>query len=100
VTLDRPLRGDEAARFEAGDLMLDGEATPLRPARLEVLGANTAWLTLSEGRYHQVRRMFAAIGNHVTALRRDRMGALDLPADLEPGRYRPLTDVEHAALFS
>ena len=45
-------------------------------------------MTLTEGRYHQVRRMFAAMGNHVTVLHRDRIGGLDLPADLAPGQYR------------
>jgi 16S rRNA pseudouridine516 synthase len=100
VTLDRPLQGHEAALFASGSLVLEGEAAPLRPAALEMLGPRTAWLTLSEGRYHQVRRMFAAAGNHVTALHRDRMGALDLPDDLAPGQHRPLTPGEQGALFS
>ena len=100
VTLARPLEGHEAALFAEGTLMLDGEEKPLAPARLEVLGANLAWLTITEGRYHQVRRMFAAVGNHVEALHRDRIGGLDLPPDLEPGRYRIIGDAEFAAVFS
>ncbi len=84
VTLDRPLRGDEGAIFSSGTLMLEGEEKPLLPVDLEVHGPTSAAVTLTEGRYHQVRRMFAAVGNHVTALHRDRVGALDLPADLEP----------------
>ena len=82
ATLDRPLSGEEAALFASGTLMLEGEDKPLLPARLEVLGPNEARLTIEEGRYHQVRRMFAAMGNHVTALHRDRIGGLgDRPAD-------------------
>ena len=100
VTLDRPLRGDEAATFEAGGLMLEGEVKPLLPAVMETLSPTEALLTLTEGRYHQVRRMFAALGNHVTALHRDRLGGLDLPADLEPGKFRMLDEAGVAAIFA
>jgi len=100
VTLDRPLNGTEAATFAAGGLMLDGETKPLLPAVMETLSPTEALLTLTEGRYHQVRRMFAAVGNHVTALHRDRMGGLDLPTDLAPGEYRILNDTDLAAIFS
>ncbi len=100
ATLDRPLRGDEAAVFAAGTLMLESETEPLAPATLEPLGPARARLTLTEGRYHQVRRMFAALGNHVTALHRDRIGGLDLPGDLSPGNWRPLTPQEQVALFA
>ena len=100
ATLARPLAGDEAERFAAGTLMLDGEDKPLAPATLEPLSPTTAWLTVTEGRYHQVRRMFAAVGNHVEALHRDRIGALDLPADLEPGRHRLMTPADIAAVFA
>ncbi|HEY2357699.1 MAG TPA: pseudouridine synthase [Phenylobacterium sp.] len=99
ATLDRPLNGDEAATFAAGTLMLEGETTPLAPAVLEPLGSTRALLTITEGRYHQVRRMFAAVGNHVTALHRDRIGGLELPSDLPPGAWRVLTPGEQAALF-
>ncbi len=54
-------------------------------------------MTVAEGRYHQVRRMFAALGNRVVALHRDRVGALDLPADLAPGAWRLLAPAEVAA---
>lgn len=100
VTLDRPLEGHEAGLFASGTLMLDSETTPLKPAVLQPLSSHTAWLTITEGRYHQVRRMFAAAGNHVIALHRDRIGALDLPESLAPGRYRILTETERAALFA
>jgi 16S rRNA pseudouridine516 synthase len=97
--LDRPLRGDEAAVFAAGTLMLEGEKAPLAPAVLEPLGPTEARLTITEGRYHQVRRMFAAVGNHVTALHRDRIGGLALPVDLEPGAWRPVTPDEQTSIF-
>jgi 16S rRNA pseudouridine516 synthase len=100
VTLDRPLAGTEAALFAAGTLVLDGDKEPLAPAKLEPLSEKTAHLTITEGRYHQVRRMFAAVGNHVIALHRDRIGALDLPEDLAPGAYRIITDPELTLVFN
>jgi 16S rRNA pseudouridine516 synthase len=57
-------------------------------------------VTLHEGRYHQVRRMFAALGNHVTALHRDRVGGLGLPDDLAPGEHRILGEAEITAIFA
>jgi 16S rRNA pseudouridine516 synthase len=92
VTLDRPLKGDEVEIFAAGTLLLEGEDKPLLPAQMEVLSSTSAYLILTEGRYHQVRRMFAAVGNHVTTLHRDRIGALALPDDLNPGQYRLLDE--------
>jgi 16S rRNA pseudouridine516 synthase len=91
VTLDRPLRGDEVKLFASGTLMLENEDKPLQPAQMEVVADKRAYLTIHEGRYHQVRRMFAACGNHVTALHRDRVGGLQLPDDLKPGEYRLLS---------
>jgi 16S rRNA pseudouridine516 synthase len=99
VTLDRPLNGDEAAIFASGDMMLEGEHKPLLPAELDVTGDKSACLILHEGRYHQVRRMFAAIGNHVTALHRDRVGGLDLPHDLAAGQLRIMTATDIGAVF-
>ena len=98
ATLALPLAGGEGAVFAAGTLILEGETTALAPATLEPLSPTTAWLTITEGRYHQVRRMFAAVGLEVAALHRDRIGALDLPADLAPGRYRPITAAERERL--
>jgi 16S rRNA pseudouridine516 synthase len=100
ATLARPLQGDEAERFASGALLLEGEDKPLAPAVLETLSARTARLTITEGRYHQVRRMFAAVGNHVEALHRDRIGALDLPEDLAPGALRLMSQGEVAAVFA
>jgi 16S rRNA pseudouridine516 synthase len=100
ATLARPLDGSEAVRFASGELMLDGEDKPLAPAVLEPLSPTLARLTITEGRYHQVRRMFAAVGNHVEALHRDRIGGLELPDALEPGAWRLMSAQEVAAIFA
>ena len=100
ATLDRPLKGGEAQAFAAGTLMLEGESEPLAPAVLEPTGPTEALLTITEGRYHQVRRMFAAVGNHVNELHRDRIGGLVLPATLEPGAWRILSPDEQASIFA
>lgn len=99
ATLAQPLRGDEDAIFASGTLMLESEKTPLLPAELEVLSPVRARLTLHEGRYHQVRRMFAALGNHVEALHRSRIGGLAL-AGLAEGAWRALGQEDRARLFS
>ena len=99
ATLAQDLRGDEAALFAAGTLVLDGEKTPLLPAELDVLDARRARLTLHEGRYHQVRRMFAAVGNHVEALHRERVGGLTL-GDLPDGQWRVLDEEDRTRLFA
>ena len=93
------LRGDEAARFASGTLMLESETTPLLPAELDVIGPREARLTLHEGRYHQVRRMFAAVGNHVETLHRERVGGLALD-DLAEGDWRLLDASDISRLFS
>ena len=85
--------------FASGALMLEAEKTPLAPVAMDVLGARAARLSLTEGRYHQVRRMFAAVGNHVTALHRNRIGELALPEDLEPGQYRLLGEADLALIL-
>jgi len=98
AALDRPLRGDEADIFVSGRLMLEGEEKPLLPAMLEALSPTSAYVTVTEGRYHQVRRMFAAVGNHVAALHRDRVGELALPDDLAPGAFVALGVAQAAAV--
>lgn len=97
VTLAEDLRGDEAALFASGTLVLRAETTPLAPAELVVTGPRAARLTITEGRYHQVKRMFAAAGNRVESLHRSAIGGLTL-GDLPPGRWRPLEAAEIAAL--
>ncbi len=99
ATLAEDLRGDEAAVFASGTLMLESEKTPLAPALLEVPAPRHGRLTLTEGRYHQVRRMFAAVGNHVQALHRSRVGGLDL-GDLAPGDWRMLHEADRRMLFA
>ncbi|HJW04868.1 MAG TPA: 16S rRNA pseudouridine(516) synthase [Rhodanobacter sp.] len=99
ATLAQDLRGDEGALFASGTLMLEGETTPLAPAALEVLGPRHARLTVTEGRYHQVRRMFAAVGNHVETLQRISIGALVL-GELPPGEWRALDAAEIAQIFA
>lgn len=99
ATLARDLTGGEAAVFASGKLMLESEKTPLAPARMEALGPRSARLILTEGRYHQVRRMFAAVGNHVEKLHRSRVGGLALGA-LPEGRWRLLEAAEIDRLFS
>jgi 16S rRNA pseudouridine516 synthase len=99
ATLAQDLRGDEAALFASGTLMLEAETTPLAPAMLEVRDARHASLVLTEGRYHQVRRMFAAVGNHVDALHRSAVGGLTL-GDLPEGAWRALDETDRARLFA
>ena len=79
--------------------MLEAEKTPLLPAELTVHGPRSATLVLHEGRYHQVRRMFAAVGNHVDALHRSRVGGLGLQG-LEEGQWRPLDATDLDTLFA
>ena len=89
VTLARDLRGDEAEIFASGTMKLESEKSPLAPATLEVIAPRQARVTVTEGRYHQVRRMFAALGNHVETLHRSRVGGLTLGA-LTVGEWRVL----------
>ncbi|KGM53963.1 pseudouridine synthase [Lysobacter arseniciresistens ZS79] len=99
ATLAQDLRGDEAAVFASGTLMLESEKAPLAPAALELVAPRQARLTLTEGRYHQVRRMFAAVGNHVEALHRRRVGGLEL-GDLPAGEWTVLGEADVARLFA
>lgn len=96
--LAQDLDGSEGARFASGTLLLESDDKPLLPAELEVLGPRAGRLTLHEGRYHQVRRMFAAVGNHVQALHRSRIGGLGL-GDLPEGQWRQLDAADLAVLF-
>lgn len=98
ATLARALKGNEAEIFASGELMLESEKEPLAPAQLEVIGPRQARLTLTEGRYHQARRMFAAVGNHVEALHRSRVGGLTL-GELPEGQWRVLDANDSDRLF-
>lgn len=98
VVCARPLESGYGEVFASGTLVLKDEKDALKPAFLEVTGDRTARLTLYEGRYHQVRRMFAAVGNHVETLHRAQMGDLTL-GDLKPGKWRILSGDERAGLL-
>jgi 16S rRNA pseudouridine516 synthase len=97
--LARPLNGAEGGLFASGQLMLEGEDKPLAPAELEVVSETEALLTVTEGRYHQVRRMFAATGNHVQNLHRERVGGLALPDGMDPGQWKLLSEEQIALIF-
>lgn len=99
ATLAQDLRGDEIALFASGDLLLESEKTPLLPAELDVLEPRRARLTLHEGRYHQVRRMFAATANHVVDLQRLTVGGLGLDG-MPEGDWRILDQVDIQTIFS
>jgi len=89
VTVDRDLTPNLVPLFAGGTLKLTGEPTPCAPADLRIVGPREAELTLTEGRYHQVRRMFSTCGSTVVTLHRARFGTLEL-GDLEPGKWREL----------
>lgn len=97
VTLAQPNAEDTAQHFAEG-VQLHNEKSLTKPAQLIVIEPQLVRLTLSEGRYHQVKRMFAAVGNHVTGLHRERIGEIILDDDLAPGEYRPLTEQEIASI--
>ena len=96
ATLARPMSGDEAALFASGTLILDGDSDALAPAILLAESPTEATLTITEGRYHQVRRMFAAAGNHVTTLHRECVGGLEIPSDIALGGWRVAVSDETA----
>lgn len=89
VTVDRDLGPELGPLFAAGTLRLEDEEKPCLPARLEIISAREARLELTEGRYHQVKRMFATQGFAVTRLHRSRFGAIEL-GDLAVGQWRAL----------
>lgn len=95
--LAEPLVDTAEDRLAQG-VMLRSESEPTKPARLERLSATRVRLTISEGRYHQVRRMFAALGNRVLSLHRERIGDVVLDASLAAGEWRELTADERDCL--
>ncbi|KLV07301.1 16S rRNA pseudouridylate synthase [Photobacterium aquae] len=98
VELADPINEEVVEQFANG-VQLRGEKELTRPAKLEILGDNEALITISEGKYHQVKRMFAAVGNKVVGLHREKIGDVELDEALEPGEYRQLTDEEIAAFM-
>jgi 16S rRNA pseudouridine516 synthase len=99
ASLAQDLRGDEGELFASGMMMLESEKDPLAPAMLEVLGPRHVRLTVTEGRYHQVRRMFAATGNDVEMLKRLSVGGLEL-GELPLGEWRKLSAEKIALIFA
>lgn len=99
ATLASPVTGTEAEVFASGTMLLDGETEPLAPVEMRMLYETRVELTLHEGRYHQVRRMFAAVGNHVVSLHRTALGTLTL-GDLPSGEWRVLTTEEKQSLVA
>lgn len=97
--LAEPLTEAAEERFAAG-ISLRNDDKPTRPAGLVRVGEREARVTLQEGRYHQVRRMFAALGNHVEALHREAVGGLSLDPGLAPGEWRELTESERSGLIA
>ncbi len=91
VTLSRDIKDDVADKFKAG-ILLQGEQKPTRPAELEVITSKQVLLTITEGKFHQVKRMFAAVGNRVVGLHREQIGGVRL--DVEAGQWRYLTKDE------
>lgn len=92
VHVEHPLSDEEKLRLEQGvDI---GDDTPTLPARVEILSETELFLTIHEGRFHQVKRMLRAVDNQVLSLQRVRFGGLDLDETLKPGEYRELTERE------
>ncbi len=97
VDLAEPLADDVAQRFTDG-VMLHGEDKATLPAQLELITPTRVLLTLQEGKYHQVKRMFAAVGNQVVGLHRLQVGDIQLDDRLAPGEWRHLTASEVASI--
>ncbi|WP_049722008.1 16S rRNA pseudouridine(516) synthase RsuA [Gilvimarinus polysaccharolyticus] len=95
VTTAEPITELCITQFAKG-LQLKGESKLTLPATLELIGECEARVTLHEGRYHQVKRMFAACGNHVRRLHRESVAGIVLDAALAPGQFRSLTEAEIA----
>lgn len=93
VTLADPVEDFYLEQCAQG-ILLKGEKQPTKPAQIEIIDDYNLNLTIVEGKYHQVKRMFAALGNKVIALHRWRIGQIILDPQLEEGQYRALTDAE------
>lgn len=93
----QPITPETAVRFAEG-IYFPYEGLTTSPAQLEQLGLCEARLTIYEGRYHQVKRMFTAVGNRVVALHRESMGDIQLDPSLAPGECRQLSHHEIASV--
>ena len=97
VTVKHPLDDKQVSKLLSG-VVLDDDPQPVRAAACEAVSEFHLRLTLTEGKYHQVKRMVAAVSNRVEGLHRSRIGGVSLPADLAPGQWRWLTEAEIAAV--
>ena len=97
ATVDGCLSDADVEKFAKGIPLKDFTCLP---AKLEILSPNLGRVTVREGKYHQIKRMFGAVGKPVTALHRLSFGPIALPDELQPGEYRELTDDEIAALYA
>ena len=97
VGVKHPVTDAQVRRLLEG-VVLDDDPAPVRAAACEAVAERLLRLTLTEGKYHQVKRMVAAVGNRVEALHRSRIGGLQLPPDLLPGQWRWLGPAELALL--
>lgn len=97
VTAKHPVTEEQVDRLLEG-VVLDDDPRPVRAAACALVDAHVLDLTLTEGKYHQVKRMIAAVGNRVEALHRSHIGRLALPADMQPGEWRWLGEEELALL--
>jgi 16S rRNA pseudouridine516 synthase len=97
VELQNPVGEDYQRKLEAG-IALEGEKRRCLPATMEVIDDHHIRLTISEGKYHQVKRMMTSLGNQVVSLHRLQIGGIELDPELEPGDYRPLTNQEIASI--
>jgi 16S rRNA pseudouridine516 synthase len=95
--VDGPLDASHVAAFAEGLHLSDFDA---QPAKLEIVAPTTGLVTVHEGKFHQVKRMFTAVGREVTALHRLTFGSLTLDESLEEGQWRELTEEEIAALYA
>jgi 16S rRNA pseudouridine516 synthase len=97
VELEKPVGEDYQKKLEAG-ISLEGEKRRCLPATMEALDDRHIRLSISEGKYHQVKRMMTSLGNQVVSLHRLQIGGIALDPELEPGDYRPLTEDEIASI--
>ena len=97
VTVKHPLNDAQVQKLLEG-VVLDDDPKPVRAAACEAIESHHLRLTLTEGKYHQVKRMIAAVSNRVDGLHRSRIGALQLPADLLPGQWRWLSQADLASI--
>lgn len=99
VSLARHVSACTVNKFESG-IQLQGEKHATQPAKLVILGDRDVLLTITEGRYHQVKRMFAAVGNRVVSLHREQIGNVKLDVDVGEWRYLSSDEIQSLGNFS